>query len=682
MSESVKDDVQLEPIDFDAEVEIEAVDDPAKPELVKFNSLAYTGGILHVNGYPRGVVVDLQTLKGTDKTRPVLLNHDLARPVGHTTEVLNDGKAIMAAGVFSYPGYDRERLIEASNNGFPNQISIGVNPRTGSIQRVMPGETVEVNGQTFTGPLDVARGATLREITFTAKGADDDTKARIAAELTKLVPKGIGVMEEICATLGLDAENLTDDQKLMVDRLMKPSEDGDVKAELAELKAELAEEKRVASIKAALADVPDLSTAKRDEILAEAIEGNWDATKAELKAIRASRSHAPAGHVPKNDINASLSAGLMICAGIPETDIVASLGGDTGEQALDYARKNSLSGLGIQGTIRAFMHSHGRHVSPGKLSSDDIQAALAFDAQLAGDIQASSFSTASLSGIFGGVARRSLLAGYGTDDPEILKICRVDSASDYRTREAYRLEWGGSSEINESGEIPLVNVSEKKFSNKLAERGRRLTLGKAQIENDDVGMITSIPREMGRLFFREINEVGFGLLAAQTSGTSTSAFFKTSRNHATGASSALGVDSLTTGTTQLETRVDGKGKVVGAKPKYLVAAPANRALAHQLYNSMYVENPAATKTVPTSNPHAGMFEPVISPFLTAAAAWYLLVDPMDVAALSVVFKNNQRLPTITRHDNKPTHTGFSFVALHDFAFGAEDNCGGFKADGA
>uniref|UniRef100_A0A7C4QQB0 Uncharacterized protein n=1 Tax=Schlesneria paludicola TaxID=360056 RepID=A0A7C4QQB0_9PLAN len=44
------------------------------------------------------------------------------------------------------------------------------------------GEAVEVNRRKFTGPLYVARQSTLREVSFVALGADDQTVARMAAE--------------------------------------------------------------------------------------------------------------------------------------------------------------------------------------------------------------------------------------------------------------------------------------------------------------------------------------------------------------------------------------------------------------------------------------------------------------------------------------------------------------------
>ena len=52
---------------------------------------------------------------------------------------------------------------------------------------VAAGQTVEVNGQTFEGPLHVVRRMTLKEISFVDSGADGGTKAVVAAGAMVLV---------------------------------------------------------------------------------------------------------------------------------------------------------------------------------------------------------------------------------------------------------------------------------------------------------------------------------------------------------------------------------------------------------------------------------------------------------------------------------------------------------------
>ena len=89
--------------------------------LRRFTMTAYTGGAMTLSGWPHPVVVDLAGLAVGKKSRPILMDHDTGRIVGHTDAVSTEGGALTVAGVISGVGSAAQEVIGASDNGFPGR---------------------------------------------------------------------------------------------------------------------------------------------------------------------------------------------------------------------------------------------------------------------------------------------------------------------------------------------------------------------------------------------------------------------------------------------------------------------------------------------------------------------------------------------------------------------------------
>lgn len=70
-----------------------------------------------------------------------------------------------------------QALAQDADEGFPLQMSVWFDP--GSVEKYEAGTTVQVNGQTLSGPIAVMRGCQFHEFTFTPIGVDTDTEARV-----------------------------------------------------------------------------------------------------------------------------------------------------------------------------------------------------------------------------------------------------------------------------------------------------------------------------------------------------------------------------------------------------------------------------------------------------------------------------------------------------------------------
>src|SRR5690606_13808776 len=116
-------------IEADASVEIveaAAGDGEDAPKLKKFKLVAYTGGVMRPRGFGTDVVLDLSTTKVGAGPRPIFLQHEPLKPLGHSDagQIKIDTK-ITAEGVFSAVNEHVDEVIASSANGFPWKASIG-----------------------------------------------------------------------------------------------------------------------------------------------------------------------------------------------------------------------------------------------------------------------------------------------------------------------------------------------------------------------------------------------------------------------------------------------------------------------------------------------------------------------------------------------------------------------------
>lgn len=174
-----------------------------------FEILAYTGGKLAVDGFDEEVVVDLAGLEAQSPT-PILIKHETAdrMVLGQTDTITNNGTDLILAGKVTADPEQSDsvkRVLTMARNGHQWQASVGV-----SIEEsysVPAGATVEVNGQSLTGPLLLATRSVLRETSVLAMGADKNTRVLLA----QLKGQSIMTFEEwVQQVMGLDPASLND----------------------------------------------------------------------------------------------------------------------------------------------------------------------------------------------------------------------------------------------------------------------------------------------------------------------------------------------------------------------------------------------------------------------------------------------------------------------------------------
>ena len=135
--------------------------------------IAYTGRQIQVAGYSLPVVVDLNSLEIPKQNIPLLLDHNLSQIVGLTMSVKIVHNTLLAVGVVDNEWPNGRDVWRSGLLGFPWRASISVRPS--QLDLVENDKFADINGRPIPGPCYILRQATLQEISFVDKPADDFT---------------------------------------------------------------------------------------------------------------------------------------------------------------------------------------------------------------------------------------------------------------------------------------------------------------------------------------------------------------------------------------------------------------------------------------------------------------------------------------------------------------------------
>lgn len=175
--------------------------------------VAYSGGPMMPDGWNKSdpLVIDISGMIVRDS---VPINSKHALNVGHTVSVDKGRSEIKASGVLSlYSANPRDKdpealearlLARGGRAGFPYAASVECRYDPKRIDFVKAGETVNVNGRNFQGPLYVARKTKLQAISILARtaAADGDSEASIASRAVAHTPSPFLHSQGIACRLG------------------------------------------------------------------------------------------------------------------------------------------------------------------------------------------------------------------------------------------------------------------------------------------------------------------------------------------------------------------------------------------------------------------------------------------------------------------------------------------------
>jgi hypothetical protein len=155
-----------------------SLDQPIENKKRTFSGVAYSGEVITDHWYWKQVIFDLDSMQIKGRI-PALLEHSPEQRAGAIeSHSISYESGLTVSGILLSNEYGTQVATD-SDDGFPWQMSVRIEPS--SIDEIQAGNTVTVNGKLLHGPITVFRGGRIREVSFCALGADENTMAVAAS---------------------------------------------------------------------------------------------------------------------------------------------------------------------------------------------------------------------------------------------------------------------------------------------------------------------------------------------------------------------------------------------------------------------------------------------------------------------------------------------------------------------
>ena len=147
-----------------------------------FSGTAYSGEVITDHWYWDRIIFDLDSMQLKGRI-PALLEHRSSQRAGAiNTHSISHQTGLTVSGDLMSNEFGTQ-VAQDSDDGFPWQMSVRIDPS--AIEEIQAGLSVSVNGKSHQGPITVFRGGRIREVSFCALGADDNTNAVAASHAPK-----------------------------------------------------------------------------------------------------------------------------------------------------------------------------------------------------------------------------------------------------------------------------------------------------------------------------------------------------------------------------------------------------------------------------------------------------------------------------------------------------------------
>jgi phage major head subunit gpT-like protein len=307
-------------------------------------------------------------------------------------------------------------------------------------------------------------------------------------------------------------------------------------------------------------------------------------------------------------------------------------------------------------------------------------------------------STSDFPYILANVANKSLQQGYEQAPTSYQFLARIVSRPDFKTNSVTALSDGPAFElVNENGEIPQGSLSEKREQYALATYGRKMSITRQTLINDDLGAFTRIPAMFGRAARILLNKLYWSRLLANSGTGETMAdgnpiFDATNHANYTSSGTAMSVTSFGVARAAMmkQTGFGEDSDILNISPAFLLVSPTKSTLAEQLVGSAV--DPAKSNNTP--NPFYNKLRVISDAFMEngftlngttysgAANPWIMLASYNDIDTIEMGLLNGIDAPSMMENENSGDILGMSWTAWIDGAAKAIDWRGMYRNAGA
>ncbi len=248
-------------------------------------------------------------------------------------------------------------------------------------------------------------------------------------------------------------------------------------------------------------------------------------------------------------------------------------------------------------------------------------------------------------------AHKSMLKGYSETEEVFSKFTSTSNLSDFKIHTRVNMsEFSSLDEIPEGGEYKHGTLSEYQEQIKLLTYGKKFSITRQAIINDDMSAFTSIPRKMGRSAKRKIGDLVFSILTSNPLMADGINLFHNDHKNLAAKAAALSVNSLSQARREMMMHKDISGNAhLNIRPSLLIIPAALEDTARLL---MISETDPAQTNSRVPNLVRNSLEIITDARLDthSATAWYLLASPTMYDVIEVGYLDGNSNPYLEQQE--------------------------------
>jgi hypothetical protein len=269
------------------------------------------------------------------------------------------------------------------------------------------------------------------------------------------------------------------------------------------------------------------------------------------------------------------------------------------------------------------------------------------------------FSTRDISNVLAATANKFINEGYGTVEQTWRQVSAVRPVVDFKANTGVRLVMSNLLQaLAPAGEIQHGALSDATRTITADTKALMLAVTRKDIINDDLGVLTDIPRRLGYAAARTFNTDFWAAFEAAVAANFSASAPKS--NQTTG---ALTSATLKAAEALYLAQTDADGNPIGGELTTLLCGTTAYTPARELYVSTLVEG--ATARTPSGNIYVNRFAPAFSRYLSAAP-WYLVSNPLAMPLMEAAFLNGREEPFVETADCDFNVLGIQMRCYYDY----------------
>ena len=590
---------------------------------------------VEIYSYDHGYVDEVLLSSGMEMPKnrqvPLLDTHDrssVTKILGSVreirTESLADGGSRTVGRVYfsrNNSAFEAWRLVK---EGHLTDGSVGYEVRAADY--IPAGERVTIQHKAYNGPVLVTSEWRLKEYSLAPIGADEGAKSR--ADTDEEVNEQSETIET--AEVVTEAENTTEVDTMEQERKDVQTPPQEPKVDKAELTRKAKEEAERA-YKARATEIMELCRAAGvPEMAGDFIASDDDIKTISRKIIDLMTAKKPEptavnvemGRTAQEKTRDAMLDGLLMRSNIK----VAS----PAEGANDFR------GMSLLRMAEAWLQLNGvstRHLTANKI----VDKALGLRGEYVIASGADNFAN-----ILRDAQGKVLQTAYQEAPRQWSRFCSVVDVPDFKTNYRPQLsEFADLDEIPEKGAYEEGTFNDAAESYAISTYGRRFTLSRKALINDDLNAFNRAMRAMGDAAGRKVEQIVFAIFTANAAMSDGNNLFDNTNHLNNPTAAALSATSFAAARTAMRNQVgdgeDSSTAYLDIMPEFLIVPTDLEFTARLLMESS--ANPEADLSSGVINPARGMCQVIPSPILSAnsSTAWYLAAGPNRIGTIEVGF---------------------------------------------